>query len=147
MIRTRFQVGSFALASLFASTLIGAYAAESTSLARLMVEVINPAANTIWDAGPKDALSNNDWDKIKGAVAVLSATSAALSTGGSIPHEQALAKSPEWREWSQRFATTVELARRASDRMDQKALTAAGQALVDVCQGCHLSVAIGRPGA
>jgi hypothetical protein len=139
---------SFILASMFASTLVAAHAAEIASLplARLMVEVINPAANTLWEAGPKAALSNQDWDSIKRAVDTLSQTSPTVGVGGVLPTEQALARSPQWREWSRKYAATLELARRASDRMDRPALTAAGNALVDVCEGCHMSVAMAPAG-
>jgi hypothetical protein len=135
----------FALVPALASSFVAAYAAETASmpLARLMVEVINPAANTLWDTGSKDTLSNRDWDNINRAIAVLSAASVTVATGGALVSEQAAAKSPNWRDWSQKYTATLELASRASDRKDQQALNAAGKALVDVCQGCHMSVAIG----
>lgn len=138
---------TFALVPAFASTLVALYAAEIASmpLARLMVEVINPAANTLWATRSKDALSNRDWDNIKRAVGVLSAASVTVASGGALASEQAAAKTPQWRDWSQKYTATLELARRASDRKNQLDLNAASNALVDVCQGCHLSVAIGFP--
>jgi len=137
----------FALVPALASTLVAAYAAETPSmpLARFMVEVINPAANTLWDAGSKDALSNRDWDNINRAVSALTAASVTVARGGAVASMQAAAKSPSWRGWSQKYTATVELASRASDRKDQQALNAAGKALLEVCQGCHMSVAIGAP--
>jgi hypothetical protein len=144
MKRTKFQAKSFLLAPALASFLVTAYAAESESLplSRLMVEVINPAANTLWEAGSKQALSNQDWDNINRAVAALSATTGTVDRGGASASEQALARSPQWREWSRNFGATLERARRASDRKDQPAISAASKALVDVCQGCHMSVAM-----
>jgi hypothetical protein len=131
--------------SAVASTLVASNAAEIASmpLARLMVEVINPAANTLWGTGSKDVLSNRDWDNINRAVGVLSATSVTVAGGGALTSEQAAAKSPQWRDWSQKYSATLELARHATDRKSQQDLNAAGNALVGVCQGCHISVAIG----
>ena len=135
----------FALVPALVSTFVAAYAAGTASmpLSRLMVEVINPAANTVLDAGSKGALSIQDWNSINRAVAVLSAASGAVARGGAFAGEQPAARLPQWREWSQKYTATLRLARRASDRRDQHALNAAGKALVDVCQGCHMLVAIG----
>jgi hypothetical protein len=66
-----------------------------------------------------------------------------IGRGGALASEQALAKSPQWRDWSQKYTATLELVRRASDRKDQQAFNTAGTALMAVCQGCHMSVAIG----
>ena len=119
-------------------------AAAPTMLAGFMVEVVNPAANTLWSARGKDTLSDKDWDDIKQAVATLSTASATVRVAGSSPNYRTLAASAEWRDWSSKFTATVQAAVRASNRKDQQALMTAGNTLVDVCQGCHAAVAVTR---
>ena len=120
-----------------------AMAASPAMFAGFMVEVVNPAANTLWSARGKNMLSDKDWDDIKQAAAALSKASATVSAGGSTPNDRTLAQSAAWREWSAKFAATVQAAMRASDRKDRQALVTAGNTLVDICQGCHTAVAVG----
>jgi len=117
-------------------------AAAPPMLAGLMVEVVNPAANTLWSIRGKTTLSDKDWDDIKQAAAALSKASATLSAGGSTTGDRTLAASAAWREWSAKFTATVEAVVRASDRKDRQALVTAGNTLVDICLGCHTAVAV-----
>jgi hypothetical protein len=127
----------------FASSLIAVTLANAAPapLARLMVEEINPAANILWSAGVKDTLSEKDWGDIRQAVAKLSTASVTIAEGGTMPGERDRAKSPEWKDWSQKFTAVLRAAKRASDGRDRQALIMAGNSLVDVCEGCHIVVA------
>ena len=114
------------------------------SFVMLMVDDINPAANTLWNASIKDTLSEQDWDQIKQAVGRLTAASMVVSAG--VPAQRDLTQSQEWREWSARFTATLQAASRASNDKDRQALTAASNRLVDVCEGCHMVVAARQVG-
>jgi len=114
------------------------------SFVMLMVDDINPAANTLWNASIKDTLSEQDWDQIKQAVGRLTAASMVVSAG--VPAQRDLTQSREWQEWSARFTATLQAASRASNDKDRQALTAASNRLVDVCEGCHMVVAAWQVG-
>jgi cytochrome c556 len=117
-------------------------AAAPPMLAGFMVEVVNPAANTLWSSRGKTMLSDKDWDDIKQAAAALSKASTTLSAGGSTANDRTLAASAAWRKWSAKFTATAQAAVRASDRRDRQALVTAGNTLIDVCHGCHTAVAV-----
>jgi hypothetical protein len=138
---------TFAAASALAAGLVAAWSAGAApaTIAAFMVEVINPAANSLWNAGVKNTLSDEEWAEIKRAVATLSTAAVTVAEGGSMPDERERAKSAVWREWSLKLTATVQAAKRASDRKDNLALTTAGNMLVEVCEGCHVTVAMTRP--
>jgi hypothetical protein len=139
-----FPVRTLVLAFAPALCVVAAHTVEAApaTLAGLMVEVVNPAANTLWSARGKDNLSDKDWDDIKQAAATLRTVTATISAGGSMPNDRTLPASAAWSKWSSQFTATVETAMRASDRKDRQALVMAGNTLVDVCQGCHAAVAV-----
>jgi hypothetical protein len=116
------------------------------SFVMLMVEVINPAANTLWNASVQSTLSEQDWDQIEQAVRTLTRASMVVSAGGDVPAQRDLTQSQEWQEWSARFTATLQAASRASNDKDRQALTAASNRLVDVCEGCHMVVAARQAG-
>lgn len=122
-------------------SLLASWNANSASMpiTALMVDVVNPAANILWSSRDKDTLSDNDWSEITRALATLGAA------GATISNEHNQAKSAEWQEWSMKFMTTVQAAKHANESKDKQALTRAGRMLVDVCEGCHMSVALTAP--
>ena len=65
--------------------------AADVSLTKLMVEVVNPAANTLWNSDGKDTLSDRDWDEIKEAIQSLSTAAGMLAVRGDRRSDQARA--------------------------------------------------------
>lgn len=110
-----------------------------------MVEAINPAANTVWDSGYADKLSEQDWERVKEAAAKLAETAPIIALGGPALDARERSKAPWWQGWAGRYSDTVLLTKRAADRRDQSALAAAGDTLVEVCEGCHMAVAAAAP--
>jgi hypothetical protein len=138
---------TFAFASALAVGLVSACetSAAPATIGALMVRVINPAANSLWNVRAKNSLSDMNWDEIKQTLATLSAAAVTVTEGGTVPAQRDRAKSAKWREWSRELTLTVQAAKRASDRKDRRALATAGDRLVTVCQGCHMAVAIAAP--
>jgi cytochrome c556 len=82
-------------------------------------------------------LSDQDWQRMKQAVARLTESAAAVSGGGTSAAETERAKSSEWKNWAGKFVDTASAAARAVDRKNQTALVAASDTMVEVCEGCH----------
>jgi cytochrome c553 len=86
-----------------------------------------------------------DWAEIKQAIGTLNAAAVTVAKGGPGRSDRDWTKLAKWQEWSTKLTTTVQTAKRASDRKDRRALATAGESLVTVCQGCHIAVAIAAP--
>lgn len=103
----------------------------------LMLNMVGPAANVLWENVGAQTLSDSDWGRMKDAVARLTESATAVSAGGTSAAEIERAKSSEWNVWAGKFAETVSAAARAVDRKDQMAVVAASDAIVEACEGCH----------
>ena len=109
----------------------------STYMYLLMVDVIGPAANSLWAAAGTPALSEQDWMRLKQMTARLTETANSVSFGGTTTVDVDRAKSSEWKAWAGKYTDTLSLAANAVERKDKAAFVAAADGLVDVCQGCH----------
>ena len=103
----------------------------------LMVNIIGPAANTLWQTAGGSMLSDQDWDRAKEMAQRLMESAALLRSGGTSVEDIERAKSREWETWAGKFADTVSLAATAANRKDRVAFAAAAGDLIEVCQGCH----------
>jgi hypothetical protein len=140
---------------LFAGVIMGAASTAGSAQAfsaerpmamhAVMVNVVNPAANTIWANRHADKLSEQDWRRLNDAVAALTSTVATISRGGPGLDEQKRSRAGYWKEWTGKFSATVLSTKRAVDGRNRAALTAAGDNLVEVCEGCHMAVARAAP--
>ena len=103
----------------------------------LMVNMVGPAANSLGRVASKQEMSDEDWTRVREMVARLNDSSAAVATGGNSSMEEERVRSPEWKAWSGKFATTVSATAEAAERKDRTALLAANDALIKACEGCH----------
>jgi cytochrome c556 len=103
----------------------------------LMVNMVGPSANSLWETVGVQTISDQDWQRMKQAVARLTESAPAVSAGGTSAVETERAKSNEWKTWSGKFIDVASAAARAVDRKDQMALVAASDTMVEVCEGCH----------
>ena len=126
-----------AAASLGTALSAGEARTPSTYMYILMVDVIGPAANSLWAAAGTPALSEQDWMRLKQMTARLTETANSVSFGGTTAVDVDRAKSSEWKAWAGKYTDTLSLAANAVERKDKLAFVAAADGLVEVCQGCH----------
>ena len=108
-----------------------------TSLNALMVAVVDWAAHEIWEAGYAETMTGRNWLTAKQYAVELLASGTLVSLGGTGRADMEWVQSPAWQEWSGRMIADTQDALRAIEAQDQPALLAAGERLVETCEGCH----------
>jgi len=113
--------------------------APATFMYILMVDMIGPAANSLWAATAAPTLSDQDWVRVKQSTTRLSESAPSVSFGGTTTGDIERAKSSAWTSWAAKFTDKVSLAANAVERRDRMALVAAADDLLEVCEGCHVA--------
>jgi hypothetical protein len=110
----------------------------SISINALMVAMVDDVAHNIWEAGNKGAaLTGREWQDISEHAYQLQAAATLVSLGGTGQADRGWVTSPAWQEWAGKLRDAGVTVKRAVDTKNQMALRNAGDALVDVCEGCH----------
>jgi hypothetical protein len=111
--------------------------AVRTSINALMVALVDHAAHEIWQAASAETLTGRDWQTVEQHALQLVASGALISLEGTGPRDKAWVTTPAWRDWARKLTDGGLAALDAVEKSDQRALHAAGQAIVDTCFGCH----------
>ncbi len=114
-------------------------AAAPQNMKAYMVDAVGPATQPIWEGSYADKLTDQDWAKMQKAAADLVGTIPTITAGGRVAAEQTRAKTPMWQDWTKKLSEQANLAKRAADRKDQMAMATAGDAMLEVCEGCHMA--------
>jgi hypothetical protein len=110
----------------------------SISINALMVAMVDDVAHSIWEAGNKGApLTGREWQDVSEHAYQLQAAATLVSLGGTGQADRGWVTSPAWQEWTGKLRDAGVTVKRAVDTKNQMALRSAGDALVDVCEGCH----------
>ena len=110
----------------------------SISINALMVAMVDDVAHGVWEASNKDtALSDREWRNVDEHAYQLQAAATLVSLGGTGEPDVGWALSPAWQDWAVKLRDAGVAVKRAVDAKNQMALRSAGDALVDVCEGCH----------
>jgi hypothetical protein len=110
----------------------------SISINALMVTMVDDVAHSIWDASNKGtALTGREWVNVNEHAYQLQAAATLVSLGGTGQADRGWVTSPAWQEWAGKLRDGGVAVKRAVDAKNQMALRSAGDALVDVCEGCH----------
>jgi cytochrome c556 len=104
-----------------------------------MIAVVAPAVKPILDLGYAEKITDADWANLKKAAGDLNNSMTTIVSGGSVASEQTRAKSPKWQEWAKKTADASAAAVRAVNAKNQMQLAAAGDTLVETCEGCHMA--------
>ena len=120
-----------------ASTTDRSFIEMRTSLNAIMVAVVDWAAHEVWEAGYAETMTGRNWLTAKQYATQLLASGTLVSLGGTGPADTTWVTNPEWQRWSSRMIRDTEEALRAIEAQDQEALLAAGESLVNACEGCH----------
>jgi hypothetical protein len=108
-----------------------------TSINALMVALVDHAAHEIWEAGSADRLTGRDWQTVEQHAIQLVAAGALISLQGTGPKDSTWVATPAWKDWAKKLTDGGLAALAAVEKTDQRALHAAGEAIVDACFGCH----------
>jgi hypothetical protein len=110
----------------------------SIGINALMVTMVDDVAHNIWEAGNKaNSLTGREWLDVNEHAYQLQAAATLISLGGTGQADRGWVISPAWQEWSAKLRDAGVAVKRAVDAISQMALRSAGDALVDVCEGCH----------
>jgi hypothetical protein len=107
------------------------------SMNALMVAAVDHSAHVIWEGETESSLSDHDWQVLEQHALMLIGTGTLMSLPGNGPSDQKWVADPEWQAWSREYTDSAHAALAAVKSMDQDALAAAGDALVETCNGCH----------
>lgn len=108
-----------------------------TSINAVMVALVDHAAHEIWEAASAQRLTGRDWQTVEQHAFQLVASGALISLEGTGSQDKAWVATPAWRDWAQKLTQSGLAALDAAQKADQRALRAAGEAIVDTCFGCH----------
>lgn len=118
------------------------------SINDVMVSVVDHNSHILWNvANAKMAPKNDqDWHYLEHAATTLAASGNMILIPGPPADDQAWVKDPEWRKLAQAMSDAGLKAVVAVDHRDLKALEAAGDDLVETCEGCHKTFKPSLPG-
>jgi hypothetical protein len=108
-----------------------------TSINALMVALVDHAAHEIWEAGSAERLTGRDWQTVEQHAFQLVASGTLIALPGAGPQDAAWVTTPAWQDWARKLTDGGLAALDAVQKSDQRALHAAGEAIVDTCFGCH----------
>lgn len=104
----------------------------------VMVALINDAADPIWVAAWREPKDESDWRKLERLGTQLEVGGALLQFPGTGMADETWSSQPEWNDWSGQLRDAGEAANEAARLRDVEAISAAGDRIVEVCEGCHM---------
>jgi hypothetical protein len=107
------------------------------SLNEIMVYVVDPHSNEIWDAAVNPPTTDKGWAELQHAAVVLAASGNLTKLGGNGPKDQRWTDEADWARYSQAVADGGLAAVQAVRTRNTKALSQAGDQLVLTCINCH----------
>lgn len=105
----------------------------------VMVALVNQSADPIWVAAWRNPQSEDDWRTLERLAYQLQIAGALLVMPGTGPNDDAWAADPTWREFANQLMNAGAGAVVAANSRDVDAVSAAGDDIVKVCEGCHLA--------
>ena len=140
--------GAFALAFTIGLSTLLAWRADAAqpesyfipvpvSINAMMVALVDHSAHEIWDAGNASTLTGRDWQNVEQHTIQLAAAGSLISTGGTGTADYGWVMSPRWQEWARVLTDGALQANQAVQEQDRMALVAAGDAILQSCEGCH----------
>ena len=108
------------------------------SLNTVMVAMINQAADPLWVAAWSSPETEADWRELQRRAVQLELGGTLLSVPGTGPLDAAWTGSEAWQNWSTQLSNIGGNAVAAVQARDIEKISAVGDDLVEVCEGCHL---------
>jgi len=108
-----------------------------TSLNAMMVAMVDWSAHEVWEASYAETMTGRDWLTVKQYATQLLGAGTLVSLGGTGRADMDWVVNPEWQRWSSIMIEDTKEALRAIEAQDQEMLAAAGERLINACEGCH----------
>lgn len=115
------------------------------SLNDVMVAMVNQAADPIWVAAWHNPSTDAEWRELERRAYQLQIAGALLTVPGNGPVDDEWVSQANWPKWAGQLRDTGAEAVLAVRRRDLPAISAAGDHIVDVCEGCHAEFKLALP--
>ena len=107
------------------------------SLNEIMVYVVDPHSNELWDAAMTPPTTEAGWQQLHRAAITLAAVGNLTKLSGNGPKDQQRTRDEHWQLYSQGVSDAGLAAVKAVNARDTAALAKAGDQLVLTCITCH----------
>lgn len=115
------------------------------SLNTVMVAMVNQAADPIWVAAWRNPESDADWRELERRAVQLELGGTLLTVPGTGPLDDTWTSDPNWQKWAQQLRDVGTDAVSAVRARDIGAISAVGDAIVEICEGCHMDFKLALP--
>ena len=117
------------------------------SLNDVMVALVNEAADPIWVAAWREPDSEAQWRELERRAYQLQLAGALIAHPGTGALDDQWTSDEKWLMWSNKLRAAGEFAITAVEQRDNEAISAAGDDIVEVCEGCHIDFKLPMPTA
>jgi hypothetical protein len=107
------------------------------SLNEIMVYVVDPHSNEIWDAALKPPTTEDGWKQLQHAAVVIASAGNLTRLSGNGPKDQDWVMQRDWSKYSQAVADAGLAALEAVRSRNVSAISKAGDQLTLACINCH----------
>lgn len=107
------------------------------SLNEIMVYVVDPHSNEIWDAALKPPTTEDGWKQLQHAAVVVASSGNLTRLSGNGPKDQDWVTQRDWSQYSQAVADSGLAALEAVRTRNASELSKAGDQLTLACINCH----------
>lgn len=114
-----------------------AFVPLGVSINAIMVASVDHSAHVIWEAETEETLTERDWQILEQHAIILVSAGTLMSMAGTGPMDKQWVADTAWQTWTREYTDSAHAAMAAVEAMDPSALAAAGDALVETCNGCH----------
>jgi hypothetical protein len=107
------------------------------SLNEMMVYIVDPHANELWDAATAAPKTDAQWAQLRRAAVMVAASGSLTKISGNGPKDQQWTQQTDWIKHSQAMTDAGLALKNAVEAKDVAALGKAGDQLVVSCITCH----------
>lgn len=115
------------------------------SLNDVMVALVNQAADPIWVAAWHNPSTDEEWRELERRATQLEIAGALLPIPGTGPVDDEWVSQPNWSKWAGQLRDVGAEAVVAVHSRDLEAISATGDKIVEVCEGCHAEFKLDLP--
>jgi cytochrome c556 len=109
------------------------------SINQVMVALVDHAAHHLWDLGRAGAApeTDRDWIEVEQHAIQLAAGASWIATGGAGQADAGWVAQLPWKRYATQVSQEAVAALEAARAKDLEGVLAAGDALIEACEGCH----------
>ena len=112
-------------------------AAEPPSVNDVMVSIITPATDTIWQI--EDPQTDEEWQVYVDAAAQVLDAATRIKSGGSGPNDSNWAQDPRWQQFADVLIESAKKVKAAAEQHDLDTLVdVSNEVMYPPCEECHL---------